>query len=95
MLKIYCPKDNGEQALHEKLGFVATLTEGPHKKIHAYKPVLAFKCPSNSRDYFLCNQRRCSHCINIIKTDVFKSSGTQNSFNLGFHEIVRLRMLSN
>ena len=68
------------------------------KNVHAYKPILAFKRPRNLRDFLVhssfhdtasqfsqsCDRRRCSHCKNIIKTDVFTSSRTQNSFNLRF-----------
>ena len=66
------------------------------KNVHAYKPILAFKRPRNLRDFLVhsslndtvshfsqsCNGRRCSHCKNIVKSDVFTSSRTQNSFNL-------------
>ena len=31
-----------------------------------------------------CNRRKCSHCKNIVKSDVFTSNRTQNSFNLRF-----------
>ena len=68
------------------------------KNVHAYKPILAFKRPRNLRDFLVhssfnetashfsqsCNRRRCSHCKNIVKSDVFTSSRTQNSFNLRF-----------
>ena len=66
--------------------------------VHAYKPILAFKRPKNLRDYLVhssfvdethhfsqtCDRRRCSHCKNIIKTDVFTSRGTQASFKMRF-----------
>ena len=68
------------------------------KNVHAYKPILAFKRPRNLRDFLVlssfndtvshlsqsCNRRRCSHCKNIVKSDVFTSSCTQNSFNLRY-----------
>ena len=68
------------------------------KYVHEYKPILAFKRPRNLRDFLVhsafkdktshfsqaCDRRRCSHCKNIIKTDVFTSTCTQNSFNLRF-----------
>ena len=68
------------------------------KNVHSYKPILAFKRPRNLRDFLVhssfhdaashfsqsCDRRRCSHCKNYIKTDVFTSSRTQNSFNLRF-----------
>ena len=68
------------------------------KNVHAYKPILAFKRPRNLRDFLVhssfndtlthfsqsCNRRRCSHCKNIVKSDVCTSSRTQNSFNLRF-----------
>ena len=55
------------------------------KYVHEYKPILAFKRPKNLRDFLVhsafkdktshfsqaCDRRRCSHCKNIIKTDVF------------------------
>ena len=66
--------------------------------VHAYKPILAFKRPKNLRDYLVhssfvdethhfsqtCDRRRCSHCKNIIKTDVFTSRSTQASFKMVF-----------
>ena len=66
--------------------------------VHAYKPILAFKRPKNLRDYLVhssfvdethhfsqtCDRRRCSHCKNIIKTDVFTSRSTQASFKMRF-----------
>ena len=66
--------------------------------VHEYKPILAFKRPRNLRDFLVhsafkdktshfsqaYDRRRCSHCKNIIKTDVFTSTCTQNSFNLRF-----------
>ena len=68
------------------------------KNVHAYKSILAFKRSRNLRDFLVqssfhdtashfslsCDRRRCSHCKNIIKTDVFTSSRTQDSFNLRF-----------
>ena len=65
--------------------------------VHAYKPILAFKRPKNLRDYLVrsssfvdkthhfsqtCGRRRCCHCKNIIKTGVFTSNCTQESFQM-------------
>ena len=68
--------------------------------VHAYKPMLAFKRPKNLRDYLVrssfvdtcknyhfsqtCDRRRCSHCKNIIKTGVFTSNCTQESFQMRY-----------
>ena len=66
--------------------------------VHAYKPVLAFRRPKNSRDYLVrfsfadsahhfsqtCDRRRCSNCKNIIKADVFTSNSTQKSFKIRY-----------
>ena len=72
--------------------------KGSVKYVHEYKPILAFKRPKNLRDFLVhssfkdkeshfsqsCDRRRCSHCKNIIHTDVFTSNCTQNTFNLRF-----------
>ena len=66
--------------------------------VHAYRPILAFKRPKNLRDYRVrsssvdknhhfsqtCDRRRCSHCKNIIKTGVFTSNCTQESFQMRY-----------
>ena len=72
--------------------------KGSVKYVHDYKPILAFKRPKNLRDFLVhssfkdkeshfsqsCDRRRCSHCKNIIHTDVFTSNCTPNTFNLRF-----------
>ena len=64
--------------------------------VHAYKPILAFKRPKNLRDYLVrssfvdkshhfsqtCGRRRCCHCKIIIKTGVFTSNCSQESFQM-------------
>ena len=69
--------------------------------VHAYKPILAFKRPKNLRDYLVhssfvdethhfsqtCDRRRCSHCKNIIKTDVFTSRSTSVFQNAVFNKL--------
>lgn len=68
------------------------------KAVHTYKPILAYRRPKNLRDYLVhssfvdrtdhfsqaCGRRRCSHCKNIIKTDVFTSTNTQAPFKMRY-----------
>ena len=77
------------------------------KYVHEYKPILTFKRPRNLRDFLVhsafkdktshfsqaCDRRRCSHCKNIIKTDVLLAPVLKTRSIYGFLQIVRLKML--
>lgn len=70
------------------------------RKLHTYKPLVAYKRPTNLEDMLVhsrlnravkfgtvkkCNRTRCSHCSSIIESNSFTSTTVSTSFNLKEH----------
>ena len=67
------------------------------RQIHTYKPIVAYKRPTNLQDMLVhshlnkavksgivkkCNRPRCSHCSSIVESNSFTGTTVSTSFNL-------------